>query len=193
VRVTITRLTLLRDAPTSATRRAAFPLDEPLDESSASAARRVAPRLGHTDAAWCGPAASARGTAAALGTTPTIARELDDWDVGAWRGHSIPELQAADPSAVAEWMRNPAAAPHGGESLLDLLARVESWLDARSRDERRVVAVTHSGAIRAALVHALHAPPEAFWRIDVAPLSRTILHSRDGLWTVRAVNLGPHD
>jgi hypothetical protein len=71
--MTITRLTFVRDAPTSATRRAAFPLDESLDEGALRAARRLAPLGGQIDAAWCGPAASARETAQELGTTPTIA------------------------------------------------------------------------------------------------------------------------
>ena len=191
--MTTTRLTLVRDAPTSATRRAAFPLDESLDEVTVRATRRLTPRVGHVDAAWCGPAASARETAQALGLTPTIASELDEWDVGSWRGRTIADLHAADPDAVAAWMQDPAAAPHGGESLPDLLARVGRWLDARSMDGRRILAVTHAGAIRAALVHALHAPPEAVWRLDVAPLSRTVMHANEGRWTVRAVNVAPDD
>ena len=88
-------------------------------------------------------------------------------------------------------MLDPAAAPHGGESLLALLARVARWLEARAGDGGRVVAVTHAGPIRAAVVQVLGAPPEAFWRLDVEPLSRTLLHARDGRWTVRAVNLPP--
>jgi len=50
--------------------------------------------------------------------------------------------------------------------------------------------VTHAVVIRAAVAIALSAPPAAIWRIDVAPLSRTVLHARDGVWTVRGVNLG---
>jgi broad specificity phosphatase PhoE len=88
-------------------------------------------------------------------------------------------------------MRDPAAAPHGGESLLALLGRVGCWLDAHARDGGRVLAVTHAGPVRAAVVHALGAPPDAFWRLDVAPLSRTVLHAHDGRWTVRTLNLPP--
>ena len=63
------------------------------------------------------------------------------------------------------------------------------WLDAHADDGARTVAVTHAGVIRAALVCALDAPVQAFWRFDVAPLSRTVLHAHDGRWTVRGVNL----
>jgi broad specificity phosphatase PhoE len=186
-----TRLTLVRHAPSGATRRSAFPLDEPLDPRGADEARALAPRLGRFDAVWSSPAARARQTADALGLAATVAPELDECDFGAWRGRTLADLHAEDPVAVAAWMEDPAAAPHGGESLLALLERVRGWLLARADDGSRTVAVTHAGVIRAALVCALDAPPLAFWRLDVAPLSRTVLHAHDGRWTVRAVNLPP--
>jgi broad specificity phosphatase PhoE len=186
-----TRLTLIRHAPSDATRRSAFPLDEATDARGLEEARRLAPRLGRFDAAWSGPAARARQTAQALGLTATVATDLDECDFGAWRGRTLAELDDEDPVAVAAWIEDPAAAPHGGESLLELLERVGGWLDARARDGGRVVAVTHAGVIRAALVCALDTPPQAFWRFDVAPLSRTVLHAHDGRWTVRGVNLPP--
>jgi broad specificity phosphatase PhoE len=181
----------VRHAPSEATRRSAFPLDEPLDPRGVDEARALAPRLGRFDAAWSSPAARARQTAEALGLTATVAAELDECDFGAWGGRTLADLHADDPTAVAAWMEDPAAAPHGGESLLALLERVRGWLEARAGDGSRVVAVTHAGVIRAAVVCALDAPALAFWRLDVAPLSRTVLHAHDGRWTVRAVNLPP--
>jgi broad specificity phosphatase PhoE len=50
------------------------------------------------------------------------------------------------------------------------------------------VAVTHAGVVKGALVHALGAPIESFWRIDVLPLAITELHSHDGRWTISRVN-----
>lgn len=186
-----TRLTLVRHAPSDATRRSAFPLDEPLDARGLDEARALAPRLERSDVAWTGPATRARQTAEALGLDAAVAPQLDECDFGAWRGRTLAELDTEDPVAVAAWIEDPAAAPHGGESLLALLDRVRGWLDAHAGDGARVVAVTHAGVIRAALVCALDAPPEAFWRFDVAPLSRTVLHAHDGRWTVRGVNLPP--
>lgn len=192
MRTSTTRLTLIRHAPCDATRRSAFPRDEPIDARGLEEARRLAPSVGRFDAAWSGPAERARQTAEALGLAPRVAAELDECDFGSWAGRTLAELHAADPAAVVAWMEDPAAAPHGGESLLALLERVRGWLDARARDGQRIVAVTHAGAIRAALVCALEAPPLAFWRLDVAPLSRTVLHAHEGRWTVRGVNLpGP--
>jgi broad specificity phosphatase PhoE len=189
--ISTTRLTLIRHAPSAATRRSAFPLDEPPDARGLDAARRLATSLGRFDAAWSGPSVRALETAEALGLTATVAPELDECDFGSWRGRTLAELDEEDPIAVAAWMEDPAAAPHGGESLLALLERVRGWLSARAGDGHRVVAVTHAGVIRAAVVSALDAPPLAFWRLDVAPLSRTVLHAHDGRWTVRGVNLPP--
>jgi broad specificity phosphatase PhoE len=181
----------VRHAPSEATRRSAFPLDEPLDPRGVDEARALAPRLGRFDAAWSSPAARARQSAEALGLRATVAPQLDECDFGSWRGRTLAELDDEDPIAVAAWIEDPAAAPHGGESLLALLERVRGWLEARAGDGSRTVAVTHAGVIRAAVVCALDAPVVAFWRLDVAPLSRTVLHAHDGRWTVRAVNLPP--
>jgi broad specificity phosphatase PhoE len=191
LRISTTRLTLIRHAPSAATRRSAFPLDEPPDARGLDEARGLASRLGRFDAAWSGPGLRARETAEALGLDATVAPELDECDFGAWRGRTLAELHAEDPAAVAAWMEDPATAPHGGESLLALLERVGGWLSARAVDGSRTVAVTHAGVIRAAVVCALDAPPLAFWRLDVAPLSLTVLHAHEGRWTVRAVNLPP--
>lgn len=193
MRMPITRLTLLRHAATAATRRAAFADDEPLEPAAAHRAEELAGRLGGHDAAWCGPARCARETAAALGLSATAAPELDDADGGTWRGRALDEVERSEPEALAAWLRDPAARPPGGESVLDVLARVGRWLDARSGEGRRVIAITHAIVVRAAVVHALGAPPEAVWHVDVAPLSRTVLHGRDGRWTLRASNLGPEE
>jgi broad specificity phosphatase PhoE len=85
-------------------------------------------------------------------------------------------------------MTDPDAAPHGGESLAQVLARVRGWLDAQAGLSGTAVAITHAGVVKAAVVAALDAPPSAFWRIDVAPLSVTELHAHDGRWTVTRVN-----
>jgi len=49
----------------------------------------------------------------------------------------------------------------------------------------RTIAITHPAVIRAALIIALDARPESFWRIDVPPLTATTLHARTRGWTLR--------
>jgi broad specificity phosphatase PhoE len=87
------------------------------------------------------------------------------------------------------WLTDPTRAPHGGESVVELIARVGRWMDSLTtgRTERtRVVAVTHPAVIRAAILVALDAPPKSFWRIDIAPVSRTVMHFRGHAWTLRS-------
>jgi len=99
----------------------------------------------------------------------------------------LAQLTETDPDAVRTWLTDPAAAPHGGESTVDVIARVSGWLDEFAGDRRRIAVVTHPSVIRAAVVHAIRATPESFWRIDISPLSRTTLVSRTPTWTLRSL------
>ena len=178
-----TRLVLVCHAATAATRRAAFPDDEPLEHPV-----EHLPDPPRADLALCSPLARCLQTAAALGLTATPDERLRDRDHGRWRGRTLAEVAAAEPVAVREWLSDPGAAPHGGESTLDLLGRIGDWLDALPRDHRRIVAVTTPAVIKAAVVHAILATPESFWRIDVPPLSRTVLSGRPDSWTLRSLS-----
>jgi broad specificity phosphatase PhoE len=181
------RLLLIRHARTDADRRAAFPLDEPLDERGLDAVAWSDCRLGRGEA-LCSPARRARQTAEALGLEPQAVAELDECDFGRWAGRTLAEISRECPQDVRAWMTDPNAAPHGGESLSRFLDRVGSWLDAQRRLDGRAIAVTHGGVIKAAVVRALGAPPAAFWRIDVTPLAVTELHSRPEGWTLSRAN-----
>lgn len=175
-----TRLVLICHAATSATRHAGFPRDEPIDDQPAALTDRV-------DLALSSPATRCLQTASALGLRPTIDERLRDCDYGRWRGHTLAELTETEPAAVHEWLADPGAAPHGGESTLDIIERVSGWLDDLPRDHRRIVAITHPSVIKAAVVHAILATPQSFWRIDIPPLSRTILSGRPTTWSLRSL------
>jgi len=172
-----TRLNLICHASTSATSRTAFAQDEPLDERGLAQASAIAGTLGHQSSGRAtvgirGPALRCEQTAAALGVQARVDPDLADWDLGLWQGHTLAEVSAEHPGDVTAWLTDPGAAPHGGQSLEQLLQRVGGWLDQQTHHHGRLTAVTHAAVIRAALVHALGAPPEAFWRLDVAPLAR---------------------
>ncbi|WP_436497662.1 histidine phosphatase family protein [Actinokineospora sp. HUAS TT18] len=170
-------LTVVSHAATAATRLAAFPDDEPVERPDIDGSVSA-------DTAVRGPESRCAQTAAALGLSAESDDRLRDCDFGRWRGRTLDEVAAAEPDAMALWLTDPAAAPHGGESLLELLDRVGSWLDAPP-EGRRTAAVTHPAVVKAMIVHALGAEPSAFWRIDIAPLSRTILRGGPGRWTLR--------
>ncbi|HEY1274663.1 MAG TPA: histidine phosphatase family protein [Thermoleophilaceae bacterium] len=179
------RLFLVRHAPTDATRRAAFPEDEALDERARQQAAALAARLPRGPEAMSSPALRCRETALAAGLDPTPDPLLAECDFGAWAGRSLAEIED---DAARAWMTDPDAAPHGGESLTAFAGRVAGWLDAQAERDGSAVAVTHAGVVKGALVHALGAPLESFWRIDVTPLAITELHAHDGRWTVARVN-----
>jgi broad specificity phosphatase PhoE len=184
----VRRLLLVRHAATSATRAAAFPADEGLDEQGRSQAAGLAAALPRNAEVLASPARRCRETAAAAGLEAVVDVGIADCDFGTWTGRTLAELDAAEPEAVHSWMLDPDAAPHGGESLTVFAARIATWLDAQAGLEGRVAAITHAEVVKAAVVHALGAPLAAFWRIDASPLALTELHAHDGRWTLVRLN-----
>jgi broad specificity phosphatase PhoE len=185
------RLTFICHGATAATRTSAFPLDEPLEDGGAEQARVLGHSLRRWDRAMTSPALPARQTAEALALDAVVDPALRDCDYGHWCGRKLADIQAAHPADVAAWLCDPAAAPHGGESLLALMARVSDWMADRLRDEGHTIVVTHAAVIRAAVVNTLAAPPEAFWRVDIEPLSWVGLRSDNRRWALRiAVEAG---
>jgi broad specificity phosphatase PhoE len=180
------RLLLVRHASTAAVRAAAFGADEALDAAGVEAAARLSGRLPRGEV-LISPARRAAETAAGLAVT-AVEPALAECDFGDWAGRPLAEVASASPEAVQAWMTDPDAAPHGGESLTALLARVRGWMHEQARQDGTAIAITHGGVVKAAVAIALDAPPSAFWRIDVSPLSITELHAHDGRWTVTRVN-----
>ncbi len=156
-----------------------FPADEPLRDTG----RQVtALRINDDTRQLAGPERRTRQTAELLGLQPVLEPRLADLDCGEWRGTALPDVAPAD---LQTWLTDPGQAPHGGESVVDLVDRVAGWLAGVASQAGRTVAVTHPAVVRAALLVALEIPPKSFWRIDVAPLSRTSLHYRGQRWTLR--------
>lgn len=178
------RLILICHGSTDAVRKAAFPADEPLDQYGREAAAALAPRLPAVERCWTSPEPRARQTAEALRLDAVALSVLRDCDYGSWRGRSFADVSAQEPAATAAWLRDPAAAPHGGESLMSLTQRVAQWLDGEKAMDRRAIVVTHAAIIRAAIVHAIEAPASSFWRIDTAPLSITCLSGIGSRWNL---------
>lgn len=179
----VLRLTLVSHAMTESMAAGRFPVDEPLSDTGR---RQVAHHGVDSDAhALAGPEQRARQTAHLLGLQATGEPRLADLDCGRWRGATLQDIPPAD---LMTWLADPAAAPHGGESVVDLIDRVTGWLESlvsQADNAIRTVAVTHPAVIRAAILVALDAPPKSFWRIDIAPVSRTVLHHRGPGWTLR--------
>ncbi|GAB1330646.1 histidine phosphatase family protein [Streptomyces sennicomposti] len=182
----VTFVAAARNSPLLAER---FDDDRPLDQSGWDEVRRVVPDLlplAAADLRYCSPTPRSRATGDALGFAPLAQLALRDCDMGRWRGLTLGEAMAREPQAVDAWLADPRGTPHGGESLLSFIGRVGDWLDTRPvEDGGSVVAVAEPSVIRAALVHALNAPPATYWNLDVRPLSTTTVTGRAGRWNLR--------
>ncbi|MFG2293361.1 histidine phosphatase family protein [Streptomyces sp. NPDC048603] len=104
-------------------------------------------------------------------------------EYGEWAGRTLDEVAAEDPGAVRSWLTDPAYAPPGGESVLDLVGRAGRWLDGLAPGTHRITAA--QSFVRAAVVHALGLPAAAFWRLDAKPRTLTELSGRAGRWNLR--------
>jgi broad specificity phosphatase PhoE len=180
----VVRLTLVSHAMTDAMAAVRFPADEPLNETGRRQVEVVAgldipiSKARHL----AGPEQRARQTAELLGLHATTEPRLADLDCGHWRGQT---LDAVAPADLEVWLTEPAQAPHGGESIVDLTERVAGWLASLIDGPSRTIAVTHPSVIRGAILLALDIAPKSFWRIDIAPAGVTTLHYRNDCWTLR--------
>lgn len=179
------RLMLLCQGATTATRHSAFAADEPLDEQAWSAAGAV--RLsGYVERGWVSPMRASRQTAEAISVDCMEEPELRDIDYGRWAGRTIADIAGQEPDRLAQWLGDPEFEGHGGESIARLLERAGSWLERQAAERGRTVAVTHAAVVRAMILHVLSAPPQAFWRVDIAPLSLTDLRHDGRRWALRS-------
>lgn len=188
------RVSLVAAARSSAPLAERFDEDRPLDPTGwhevRLAAHALAP-LGAAELRYCSPTARSRATGRALGYAPLVQPALRDCDMGRWRGCTLADVATCEPAAVDAWLADPRSAPHGGEPLLAFISRIGNWLDTRPVCEGAIVAVAEPAVVRAALVHALMAPPSTYWNVDVRPLSTVTLSGGPGRWSLR-LEAGAH-
>ncbi|WP_460109983.1 histidine phosphatase family protein [Streptomyces sp. YKOK-J1] len=179
-----TRVMLISPAMNPALREARFDDGCSLDAAGAARARSAADRLRPAATVLVSPTVRCRETAAALGLGARPEPALAGLDMGRWRGRTLDEVGAGEPEALARWLADPAASPHGGESVRLLCARVGGWLEEAARSAGRTVAVVEPEIVRAVTVRVLGAPEAAFWRIDVRALTAAEFTGRAGRWNV---------
>jgi broad specificity phosphatase PhoE len=179
------RLTLVAHAPTAGTRDLVFG-----DRTELADANAIAPLTERVVGWGSGPEPACVATARALGAEPEIISGLAGPDLGRWSGRTLQEVGAAEPEALGAWLRDPDVAPHGGESLTELIRRVGACCDGLEWAQGRTVVVVTSLVARAAAVHALGAGPEVIFRMDLAPLGRVGLSRVGQGWRLQQLGLG---
>ncbi|MGQ4420080.1 histidine phosphatase family protein [Streptomyces sp. SAS_269] len=179
-----TRVMLISPAMNPAVREARFDDGCSIEAAGVARARSAADELRPAAPVLVSPTVRCRETAAALGLDARAEPALAGLDMGRWRGRTLDEVGAREPEALARWLADPAANPHGGESVRLLCARVGGWLEEAARSAGRTVAVVEPEVVRAVTVRVLGAPEAAFWRIDVPPLTASEFTGRAGRWNV---------
>ncbi len=150
--------------------------------SPATRCRRLA------EALW--PAAAGGATDIASAAAPSILLEprLRELHFGSWEGRPWAELP---PAELNPWMADFVnQAPPGGESFAELHVRIGELLSEllAAPPAGPVALVTHAGAVRSLLCHALALPLRQAFQlaVDYASVSG-LRHGRAG-WEVRFVN-----
>jgi alpha-ribazole phosphatase len=121
---------------------------------------------------------------------------------GDWQGKTYAELgaygQGDARSTHRHWLTMADIKPEGGESFVEVCARVARAMDEviAATQGRKVAMVCHGGVIRAGLAYALGISPEAALAIVVDTLSVTRLdrfagEGRGHSWRVAYVNRDP--
>lgn len=123
----------------------------------------------------------------ALRVDVEIRSELDELDFGEWTGLDETEISIRFPAQWSYWRQDPLRARiPGGESLHSLGRRVRS---SSLLFAERTVVVAHETVLRIALCHLLlHDDLHHYRAWDFAPGSYAILLSRDGGWTLGALD-----
>ncbi len=155
--------------------------DVSLSADGVEQARRLADYFAgkSIDAVQSSPRRRAWQTAVPIANSSNIAVEsqqsMDELDVNAWTGRSFDSL-ATDPAWNAWNSNRSAARPPGGESMVELQARVLAHLDSLKHGvANAIVIVSHAEPIRAALLHCCGIPLDRFTEIEIDPASVSIV------------------
>jgi broad specificity phosphatase PhoE len=158
---------------------------------------RLATRLSTCEiaAVYSSPLARARQTAMAVAAVAGCEVEADDrlieLDYGEWDGRPLGDIDASE---WAAWRADPSFAPPGGESLVAVTARIESFCRERLANPAvTVIAVSHVSPIKAAVCWALNVDERATWQMQLGLATITDIGARsDGSGYLSSFNDAAH-
>ncbi len=203
----ITRWTFVRHAPVIGGDGILYAThDEPADCSDTAAFVRLARAMPKEALLVTSGLKRTEATADALvaaGFAPwgrTIDARLAEQHYGEWHGRERATIEAGAPQRTRHrhWFTTADDQPPGGESFRDVARRVAAAMEELTARHpgRAIVAVSHGGAIRAALAHALGLDLDRALTISCANLSATRIdhvpgEGLGGDWRTVFVNLRP--
>ncbi|GBQ26094.1 phosphoglycerate mutase [Acetobacter estunensis NRIC 0472] len=121
----------------------------------------------------------------------TVEPGLVEQDLGEWQGLSHDEFpDRLEEAPHCFWPISASETPPGGESMETVCSRVGRTLDhlAQTHVKEDMIVVSHGGAIRAAIAHALKIDADTTLHFSIQNLSLTILERLNGSWRVVTVN-----
>jgi probable phosphoglycerate mutase len=185
----VTTLILLRHGVTQFTveRRFSGPggaqdpglIDEGVEQATRAA--QVLKADGEVEAILASPLRRTQETAelvaGALSLPVGTVTDFQECAFGEWDGLTFDEVFARWPQELETWLYSTTARPPGGESLVDVQARVESALDELVAEHhgRTVLMVSHVTPIKLAVRSCLDMPLASINRMQLAPASLTTL------------------
>lgn len=146
-----------------------------------STAEWLAPIAGDVDAVICSPVRRTRESAEIiaerLGHDLTEEPGFAEMEFGHWDGLTFAEVAEKHGAELDGWLGSMDAAPEGGESFRAVEERVLAALDRvlAAHAGRTIVVVSHVTPIKTLVSHAVGAPLEAVFRMELAPASVSVL------------------
>ena len=137
---------------------------------------------------------SAEILAARLGTTFESDEGLAEMEFGTWDGLTFDEVRETYPDDLDAWLGSLDATPGGGESFRTVEERVRRSLDRllKTYAGKTILAVSHVTPIKVLVAHAMDAPLESVYRMELAPASVSVLSFfDDGNAALRMFNARP--
>ena len=112
-----------------------------------------------------------------LGRQIEVEPGFAEMEFGAWDGLTFAEVGERHPGDLQAWLGSTAVAPPGGESFRIVQERVLAGLDRvlDTHAGRTVVVVSHVTPIKILVAHALEAPLEAVFKMELTAASVTVL------------------
>jgi broad specificity phosphatase PhoE len=185
------------ETPMSVQKRYAGRSDVPLTDTGVLQAAAAAKRLASAGIGVIVTSPLLRATQTAqevaeVTGAPVVTDEgFRETDFGAWDGLTFAEVRQRWPAEVTTWLADPAVAPPGGESLVEVGARVTEALHRvlTGHQQQTILIVSHVTPIKTLVAAALLAPPAALYRmhLDVAALSEIDWYA-DGPAVLRSFN-----
>ena len=182
------RLLVLAHGPTTAASAAVFGDDAPLLRPDRCPPMRSPPR------SWSGgPEFACRQTVELLDPAAEVRPGLAGPDLGAWTGRTLADVAAADPEGLQAWLADPAACPHGGETLAGLVERMGAVLADDGWPAGTSGLVVTPLVARALVAAALGAPGAVLFGVNVGHGGRVLLSRSGPRWRLQELLRHPAD